>query len=97
MTEPEKRRSGGEADSRSTVRSAAVFYATFIVSLILMATGFLTPPLGVIDGSVLTASGILLMFAAIAKTQDIFGGVRNGQSIRLQKGDFKAEVTSAND
>ena len=97
MTELDKRRSDDEADSRSTVWSAVVFYTTFIVSLILMATGFLTPQFGVIDGSVLTASGILLMFAAIAKTHDIFGGVRNGQSIRLQKGDFKAEVTSAND
>ena len=78
-------------------RPGIVFYTTFIVSLVLMVTGFLTPPLGIIDGSVLTASGILLMFAAVAKTPPIFGSARNGQSIRLQKGDFKAELTPAND
>ena len=44
-----------------------VFYLTLSVSIILTVGGFLCPPIGVIDGSVLTAVGMLLMFSVIEK------------------------------
>ncbi len=65
------------------------------VSILLMAGGFMLPPAGVIDGSVITSVGLLLMFAVVAQIPDILATARNGRSIRLQKGDFKAEVGSA--
>lgn len=71
-----------------------VFYATLVISVLLIVGGFLIPPLGVIDGSVLTAVGELLMFCAIAQIPRIVDSARNGKSIRLQKGDFTAEVSS---
>ena len=40
-----------------------VFYITFALSVLLIVSGFLIPPTGVIDGSVLTAVGELLMFS----------------------------------
>jgi len=70
------------------------FYVTFFVSLVLIIGGFLVPPVGVIDGSVLTAVGLLLMFAVLAQVPTIINAARNGKSIKLQKGDFSAEVCS---
>ena len=70
------------------------FYITLTVSLMLIVGGFLVPPLGIIDGSVLTAVGLLLMFAALAQVPDIIEAARNGKSIKLTKGDFTAEVSS---
>lgn len=70
------------------------FYITLTVSLMLIVGGFLVPPLGIIDGSVLTAVGLLLMFATLAQVPNIMDAARNGKSIKLTKGDFTAEVSS---
>lgn len=67
-------------------------YAMLAVSTLLIVTGFLMPPAGVIDGSVLTGSGVLLAYAVVLRIPDILNAVREGRSIRVQKGDFKAEV-----
>lgn len=70
------------------------FYITLTVSLMLIVGGFLVPPLGIIDGSVLTAVGLLLIFATLAQVPDIIDAARNGKSIKLMKGDFEMEVLS---
>lgn len=44
-----------------------IFYICLITSVFLCVVGFLVPPCGVIDGSVLTAVGELLGFATIAQ------------------------------
>ena len=44
-----------------------IFYLTFAISLLLIIGGFLLPPMGIIDGSVLTAVGELLMFGVLAQ------------------------------
>ena len=72
------------------------FYITLATSLMLIVGGFLVPPVGVIDGSVLTAVGLLLMFATLAQVPTIVDAARNGKSIKLTKGDFSAEVSSEN-
>lgn len=43
-----------------------IFYVCLAVAIILFVGGFFCPPMGVIDGSVLKAGGILLGFAALA-------------------------------
>ena len=43
------------------------FYITLITSLLLIVGGFITPPIGQIDGSVLTAVGMLVLFATVEK------------------------------
>lgn len=48
----------------------------------------------VIEGSVLTAVGLLLMFAALAQIQTIIEAANNGKSIKLSKGDFEVEVSA---
>ena len=41
------------------------FWIAFVVSICLMVGGFFAPPLGVIDGSVLTSTGILSAFVEL--------------------------------
>lgn len=72
-----------------------VFYLNLIISIALIVGGFFVPPLGIIDGSVLTAVGLLLMFAVIAQIPKIMDAVRSGKSIKLQKGDFSVDVISS--
>lgn len=74
-----------------------VFYLTLGTSIFLIGAGFLIPPTGVIDGSVLSAVGELIMFCVIAQVPSIVEAAKNGKSIRLQKGDFSAEVSSSED
>ena len=74
-----------------------IFYLTFAISLMLIIGGFLLPPMGIIDGSVLSAVGELLMFGVLAQVPAIIDAAKNGKSIKVTKGDFSAEVTSADE
>lgn len=71
------------------------FYITLVVSIGLIVGGFFVPPVGVIDGSVITSVGLFLMFAVVAQIPDILQAVKEGKSIKLSKGDFSAEVSSS--
>ena len=73
------------------------FYLTLAISLLLIIGGFLLPPMGIIDGSVLTAVGELLMFGVLAQLPVLIDAAKNGKSIKLTKGDFTAEVSSSED
>ena len=73
------------------------FRVTLILSILLIVGGFVCPPMGVIDSSVLTAVGMLLAFAFLAQIPTLIEAAKNGKTIRLQKGDFSAEVSSEND
>ena len=70
------------------------FRITLSLSIFLIVGGFVCPPLGVIDGSVLTAIGMLLAFAILARVPTLIEAAKAGKTIRLQKGDFSAEVSS---
>ena len=72
-----------------------IFYLTFAISLLLIIGGFLLPSMGIIDGSVLTAVGELLMFGVLAQLPALISAAKNGKSIKLTKGDFTAEVSSS--
>lgn len=74
-----------------------VFYLTLAISLLLIIGGFLLPPMGVIDGSVLTAVGELLMFGVLAQVPALIDAAKNGKSVKISKGDFTAEVTSSDE
>lgn len=67
------------------------FYINLVVSILLIVGGFLVPPVGIIDGSVLTAVGLLLMFSVIEKVPE---AIKAGRNIKLQKGDSSVEITS---
>ena len=67
------------------------FHVLLSVSILLIVGGFFVPPIGVIDGSVLSAVGLLLMFATIDKLP---AAIKAGKNIKLQKGDSSVEITS---
>lgn len=71
-----------------------IFRITFVLSVALIVGGFFCPPIGEIDGSVLSAVGLLLMFATIDKIPE---AVKAGKSIKVQKGDTSIEVNSDQD
>ena len=73
------------------------FYLTLAISLLLILGGFLLPPMGIIDSSVLTAVGELLMFGVLAQVPTLIDAAKNGKSVKISKGDFSAEVTSSDD
>lgn len=66
-----------------------IFHLNLMVSIALIVGGFLVPPMGIIDGSVLKAVGLLLMFAVIEKIPE---AIKAGRSVKIQKGDFSAEI-----
>lgn len=68
-----------------------IFYSTFILSVALIIGGFFCPPIGVIDGSVLTAVGLLIMFATVEKIPE---AIKAGRSVKLTKDDSSIEVSS---
>lgn len=72
----------------------AVFFINLGVSIALIVGGFIIPPTGIIDGSVLTAVGLLLMFAVVAQIPRILDAVHQGKSIKVSKGDLSFEATS---
>ena len=74
-----------------------VFYLSLAISLLLIIGGFLLPPMGIIDGSVLTAVGELLMFGVLAQVPMLIDAAKNGKSVKISKGDFTAEVTSSDE
>ena len=66
----------------------------FILSTCLIIGGFVTPPIGNIDGSVLTAVGLLLMFAVADKIPE---AIKAGRSLKIQSGPFSAEISESSE
>lgn len=70
-----------------------IFYINLIVSIVLIVGGFLLPPTGIIDGSVLTAVGLLLLYSVIERIPEV---IRAGKSVKVTKGDFTAQISDTN-
>ena len=68
-----------------------VFYINLVVSILLIVGGFFCPPMGSIDGSVLTAVGLLLLFSVVEKLPE---AIAAGKSVKISKGDASLEVTT---
>ena len=61
----------------------------FIISVALLIVGVLLPPMGLIDGSVLTAVGELLLFPVVIYG---FRAIELGMEVKIQKGDTTVEI-----
>ena len=66
-----------------------IFYVCLTFALLLFVGGFFCPPMGVIDGSVLKAGGILLAFAALGVAGQ---NLANGKDVTFSHGDTKVEI-----
>jgi hypothetical protein len=66
-----------------------IFYVCLAFSLSLFIGGFFCPPMGVIDGSVLKAAGILLGFATLAVAGQ---NLANGKDVTFKKDDTEIKI-----
>lgn len=57
--------------------SKATFLLCLIVSVGMMVGGFFVPPLGIIDGSIITGVGELLAFAALAMVPSVISSAKS--------------------
>lgn len=73
------------------MKSTILFTITLLVAIALFIGGFLVPPTGVIDGSVLTAAGILLGFGALAQVPTL---IRKGADFTLTHGSTSLQVNN---
>lgn len=80
--------------TRSFWLSRITFVICFFVSVGLIIGGFFVPPMGVIDGSVLTAVGELLLFPTLLYG---FRAVEMGLKVRFQKGETSIEIHKQDD
>lgn len=69
------------------------FWLCLIVSICLMVAGFCVPPTGIIDGTVLTAVGILFGFATLAQIPVI---IEVAGYVKMTKGDITIEAKGIN-
>ena len=66
-----------------------IFIVCLAMAIILFVGGFFYPPRGVIDGSVLTAGGILLGFATLAVAGQ---NLANGKDVLFHHGETEVTI-----
>ena len=90
MTKQAKILRNEKADEpRTFLMSRITFAICFFVSVGLIVGGFFVPPMGVIDGSCLTAVGELLLFPTLLYG---FRAVELGLTVKFQKGETSIEI-----
>lgn len=62
-------------------------FCCFLISIILAVVGFILPPTGVIDSSVLLVIGELGFFSTVTKIPDFIKALKGGASMEITKGD----------
>ena len=77
----------------ATIKNVA-FWVCLFFSIGLVIAGFFTPPMGDIDGSVLTAVGELFGFATLYV---VYNAIEKGIDIKLQHGNTSVTAGDLND
>lgn len=70
------------------------FFLCLFTSLGLIVAGFLVPPMGEIDGSVLKAVGELIVYPTLAIG---YQALRDGLNAKFTKGDMTLEINKDDD
>ena len=70
------------------------FWICLVVSIGLLVGGFFTPPMGVIDGSVLTAVGLLFAFGALGQVPVI---IEVAGYTKISSGNTTIEISKEDD
>lgn len=82
------------ADIAKSIVGKVSFWVCLIVSLILLTLGFIVPPMGMIDASVLTAVGEIFGFATLAVVAD---AIKEGYDAKIKKGEIEVQITNDKD
>jgi hypothetical protein len=93
MTKKIKEKIGQEI-RKSPVTKNLIFWTCLIASIGLFIGGFFVPPMGVIDGSVITACGILFGFASLGQIPVI---IETAEHAKITKGDMTIEINGDNE
>lgn len=78
----------------SNLRGSVPFWICLVVSITLTVAGFIVPPTGEIDGSVLTAVGELFGFAAL---WCVYVAIERGIDAKITHNDTTIEINNDND
>ena len=77
-------------EQRTFLMSRITFAICFFVSVGLIIGGFFVPPMGVIDGSILTAIGELLLFPTLLYA---YRAIELGLTVKFNHGDTSIEIS----
>ena len=77
-------------EPRTFLMSRITFAICFFVSVGLIVGGFFVPPIGVIDGSCLTAVGELLLFPTLLYA---YRAIELGLTVKFNHGDTSIEIS----
>ena len=81
----------GERIKKATI-GEWINFVCFVVSVVLAVVGFILPPTGEIDNSVLICIGELGFFSTLTKIPDFIKALKNGASIEIGKGDAHIKI-----
>jgi hypothetical protein len=78
------------SEEKKQLRNRIEFWLCLATTIGLFVGGFFVPPTGVIDGSLLSAAGILFGFATLAQVPVIIGSAKTA---KITHGDTTIEVS----
>lgn len=78
------------SEEKKQLRNRIEFWLCLATTIGLFVGGFFVPPTGVIDGSLLSAAGILFGFATLAQVPMIIGSAKTA---KITHGDTTIEVS----
>lgn len=78
----------------SHLKKTIPFWICLIASIGLLITGFLLPPIGIIDNSVITAVGLLLVFAALGQLPTV---IEVAGYAKISSGNTTIEISKEED
>lgn len=78
-----------EKEEKKQLRNRIEFWLCLLTTIGLLVGGYFTPPMAVIDGSLLQAGGLLLGFATLAQLPVVIGSAK---SAKITHGDTTIEV-----
>lgn len=72
-------------------------FVCFVISIALAVIGFILPPTGEIDNSVLICIGELGFFSTISRIPELIRALKNGASVDLSFGDKQIHIEGADE
>lgn len=72
-------------------------FVCFVISIALAVIGFILPPTGEIDNSVLICIGELGFFSTVSRIPELIRALKNGASVDLSFGDKQIHIEGADD
>ena len=79
---------------KTATAGEVISFTCFVCAIIMIMVGFFSPPPFKIDNSVLIAIGELGIFSNLARIPDWVKTLKDGESIKIKRGDASIEITN---